>query len=433
MSQIEWGYSTKTGAARFASIGGVIALAAWSAWPHLLGFEAPAQLALIWLIPFVWLMTSSRSAAFALVGFYYLVAWRDAPFAMDRFNSGANSMAAFALWAVYALVQAAIWTLAWSESFKHRCWGLMVVLVLTNIPPLAAFTAPSPLISAGWLFPHVGWLGILLTLFSWPLIALLVREFRDRLLNDGEFRYERKDVCSLVPLISAFMFVGASVLLNIRANERDLNVYPLSIQAMQTKMHRYPSKEMDHVKRQIDLVASANKALDEDTNLVVFPQSIAGTWQPNMSWMWHDLAKRKTSPESELLVGFDMNEKDGWTDSALLFSGKDVEETHARITAPLGAWHPWQPIGHMPMRWLDDGIIKTQGVDLAVLFGFEELTLWPWMVTAWNAHSDHVQAVVLANQWFAADLNSNHAQALSSFAMARIWGWGLVRSVNRPD
>jgi len=83
------------------------------------------------------------------------------------------------------------------------------------------------------------------------------------------------------------------------------------------------------------------------------------------------------------------------------------------------------------MRWMDDGIIKTQGVDLAVFFCFEELTLWPWMVSAWNAQGDQVQAIVLANQWFATDLNSNYAQALSSRAMARIWGWGWVRSVNK--
>ena len=187
VGQIDWDYATRSGAGRFASMGAVIALAAWSAWPQFLGFEAPAQLALTWLIPLLWLMAGSRSDAFALVGFYYLVAWRDAPFAIVRFT-GVSWIAALAIWVMYALVQAIIWNLAWSASFKRRCWGLIAVLVITNIPPLAAFTAPTPLISAGWLFPSIGWTGLLLTVFSWPLMALVVRDLRDRLLRGGSFR-----------------------------------------------------------------------------------------------------------------------------------------------------------------------------------------------------------------------------------------------------
>jgi hypothetical protein len=385
--------------------------------------HASSQMLLTWLLPFLWLMCSSRSQAVAVVASYYFVAWFDMPIAAHRITGWPQSLGLSAL-TLYVCAVALIWAVAWTGPLVPRCIRFIVLLAVTNMPPLAAFSAPSQLLSAGWLFPNLGLYGLILCIVSWPCIALIF------LTNNKKIK--------TASIVVAVLLVATSITANV-AWEDSQNAGNLVVKNLDTQLPRYPTSKSEHFNRQLELVNLASGALGsaDSPNLVVLPESVGGVWQANIEWLWRSMTTEGTSPNKGLLVGFDIVESDDGAQSngAILFEANSVSTVHARIPMPVGGWHPWKSAGHMPMRWFDSGLIKSNKgtTSLAVVFCYEELLLWPWVVTAWNAGHEKIQVVVLANQWFASHLNSNSAQINASTAQARLWGWPITRSVNFPS
>jgi hypothetical protein len=396
------------------------AVSAYCSW-HL--DHSSSQMLLTWLLPFLWLMCTSRSQAVAVVATYYFVAWFDMPIAAHRIT-GWSQFLGFSLLTLYVSMLALIWAVAWTRPLVPRCIRFIALLVLTNLPPLAAFSAPSQLLSAGWIFPNLGFYGLIFCIISWPCIALI-------------FLTDNKQIRTGSIVVTALL-VTISITANV-AWERNQNAGNLEIQNLDTKLPRYPTGKSEHFNRQLELVNLASRALDAShaTNLVVLPESVGGVWQANIEWLWRAMTTEATSHNKGLLVGFDIvgSNDDAQSNGAILFEANSVSTVHARIPMPVGGWHPWKSAGHMPMRWFDSGLIKTnKGTkSLAVVFCYEELLIWPWVVTAWNVGNEKIQVVVLANQWFASHLNSNSAQKNASTAQARLWGWPITRSVNFPS
>ncbi len=396
------------------SVGAAIAYCAW----HL--DQTPSQMLLTWLIPFVWLTCTSRSQVVALIGAYHFVAWIDLPIAAQRITDWSQSLG-FGVLTVYICVLTLIWSVTWTRSLAPRCISLIALLTVTNLPPLAAFNAPSPLLSAGWLFPNLRFYGLIFCIVSWPFTALI-------------FLADNKKIRVASAFATALLFV-TSVVANI-AWEQNQNTGDLAVKNIDTQLPRYPTSKSEHFNRQLELVNLASRALGaaDSPNLVVLPESVGGVWQTNIEWLWKSMTTASTSPDNGLIVGFDIVDTDHeQSNSAILFEANSVRTVHARIPMPVGGWHPWRSAGHMPMRWFDSGLIKVGSTSLAVIFCYEELLMWPWIVTAWSAGDEKIQVVVLANQWFASNLNSNSAQKNASTAQARLWGWPITRSVNFPQ
>ena len=385
--------------------------------------QASSQILLTWLLPFLWLMCTSRSQAVAVVASYYVVAWFDMPIAAHRITGWSQSLG-FSLLELYVSTLALIWAVAWTRPLVPRCIRFIALLVVTNLPPLAAFSAPSQLLSAGWLFPNLGFYGLIFCIISWPCMALI-------------FLTDNKQIRT-----GSIVVMGLLVATSITANvawERNPNAGNIEVHNLDTRLPRYPTSKSEHFNRQLELVNFASRALgaSDSTNLVVLPESVGGVWQANIEWLWKAMTTERTSPDKGLLVGFDIAGSNDGTQSngAILFEANSISTVHARIPMPVGGWHPWESAGHMPMRWFDSGLVKTNNrtKSLAVVFCYEELLLWPWAVTAWSIGDEKIHVVVLANQWFASRLNSNNAQKNASTAQARLWGWPITRSVNFPS
>lgn len=396
-------------------------------------------LAVLWLLPIAWALCPSRGCASLFIGAYFLVVGRDIPAAIAQFTN-MPFLWAVALVILHALVMCIVWGVAWSGKPIRRTVGLGVVLLLTNTPPLVAIGFASPLLAAGWLFPSTGVWGLVLTFVSWCLAFACMSAMQSWWRYRAQYqRYQRRTMwhwAARWPLaVAAGLPTMLVVLLAVAIRTNLAFPYPAPVlgwQGVSTQLARYPLESLDaQYTRQTVLLDMARTAM-ESANVVVLPEEVGGVWQARMAWLWHGLTRAQ--PQKTLVVGFDVLDRPAlFSNRALVLqAGKVVDSVAARIPVPIGSWRPWaQP--HAPMRWFDDGLLTIQNTPVAVIFCYEELLLWPWLVSAVHAPpSTPPVALVMVNHWFAPTRSSiDDSQMRSSQAWARLWGWPVVRVVNK--
>ncbi|MDI9333740.1 MAG: hypothetical protein QM533_05130 [Cytophagales bacterium] len=398
-------------------LGGAIAALAWCA-------EETLALAILWLIPLLWLCSKERAQATALLIGYYAVTLIDVATVTERFK-GWSAWQCWVLYALYVGVCALLWVVCWHRCFKVRSALLGLVLLLTNLPPFGVFLPANPLVSAGAWWPATGTVGLLLAYLSWLLCAWTFQQ---------PYAMTKK----WMPVLTISTVIGFSLAWNYvvwskqdHSNDRHLNIV-----AIDTHLSQYPTGKLEHYSRHDQLLNVAAKYLDSDADVVVLPEAIGGLWQANIAWLWQDMGKRYAERSKTLIVGFSQSDADGYSNSALIF-GKDPQKTRARANIPIGGWQPWNKSQHQPIHLTESGLIKlttnqSAHMTIPVFFCWEEWTLWPWLASAWQQKGTPVQAISLVNHWFAQDLMLGSMQAKSAKAYARLFGWGLHRAVNKP-
>jgi apolipoprotein N-acyltransferase len=375
------------------------------------------QLAILWFVVMAWMLAPSRKAAFTLLFFYYLVTSRDGGEMIHRFAE-MNYLITWGIVITYAASIALLWMIAWQRRGFLRFIGLIVILIVTSIPPLGGLIYGSPLLSAGWLFPSMGFWGITLLIISWgSAYAFIV--FTN----------------STTKLIASTVFTCltlASVLMNINYQAPESK----PIYALNTKLPGYPYTVKDQFERHLKLGKMALEALHKtDSSIVVMPEGIGGLWLPDIAWLWEDVSQIYKRKNKTLIVGF-TTKPDQYANTAKIygFNPEKAEDVFAKAPAPLGSWRPWANI-HEPARWASPTTRTANGSILTFIFCWEELVPWPWLSAA-SAHSKAgskpTTLVIMANHWFAKDLDIGDAQARSTQAWSRLFGWPFQRVVNEP-
>ena len=392
------------------ALGSLIGVLAWVP----LGFTW--QLAVLWALVMAWLLAPSRKAAFTLFFFYYLVTSREVGQIIHRFT-GMNDFAAWGIVIAYSASIALLWTLAWQRRPLWRfCW-LVFVLIATSIPPLGGFIYGSPLLAAGWLFPGVGFVGIGLLLMSWGSVFA--------------FAVLPKSTTKTFATAAGGCLVVASVVANALNKEPDSTL----VFAMNTNFPLYPVKLEDQYDRHLELTKTALAALAQPYPTVVMPEEIGGFWQPRYAWLWEDVSKAYKVANKTLIVGFD-TKPDQYANTAKVFglNPDNASDVLAKVPAPIGGWKPWAVV-HAPVRWSSPATMTVYGHELTFIFCWEELVPWPWLAAAgFSGHDDQKprSVVVMANHWFAKDLDIGDSQARSTQAWSRLFGWSYLRVVNEP-
>lgn len=392
------------------AVGSLIGVLAWVP----LGFTW--QLAVLWALVMAWLLVPSREAAFTLFFFYYLVTSREVGQIIHRFT-GMNDFAAWGIAIAYSASIALLWTLAWQRRPLWRFCGLVFVLIATSIPPLGGFIYGSPLLAAGWLFPGVGFVGIGLLLMSWGSVFV--------------FAVLPKSTTKTFATAAAGCLVVASVVANAQYKEPDSNL----VYALNTNFPLYPVKLEDQYERHLELTKKALAALAQPYPTVVMPEEIGGFWQPRHAWLWEDVSKAYKAANKTLIVGFD-TKPDQYANTAKVFglNPDNASDVLAKVPAPIGGWKPWAVV-HAPARWSSPATMTVNGRELTFIFCWEELVPWPWLSAAGFASQHdqkHRSVVVMANHWFAKDLDIGDSQARSTQAWSRLFGWSYRRVVNEP-
>jgi apolipoprotein N-acyltransferase len=388
-------------------LGAVVAASAW------MPLNLPAQLGMLWFFVLCWSAVPSRLAAFELVMAYYAVTGRDVPMVIHRFTELPPASAAI-ITLLYSAAIAALWALAWKRDPLQRMLGLTVVLLVTTLPPLGGFIYGSPLLAAGWLFPGTGLWGIFMLVASWITAFYWFHESKPKYKT------------------TAATVFGALVLVSVVTNAQWRAPEAGFIYPVHTHLPRYPALLTEQYRRQLELTQTAMEALKQPLPVVVMPEEIAGTWQARYAWLWEEVNQAYLKEQKTLIVGFD-TKPDQYANTAKIFGKKPPNQIdiYARIPAPIGGWKPWSE-AHIPLRWTDTATADLQNSPVALFFCWEELLLWPWLVTALDRSEQPQNAIIMVNHWFTQGLDIGDAQARSSQAWARLFGWSHLRVVNTP-
>jgi hypothetical protein len=292
--------------------------------------------------------------------------------------------------------------------------GVAVGLLAGAVPPLGIFGMASPLLTAGAVFPALGFLGLALVYLFLFLASLL------------PLAGAKTQRAGTVGLVIVLLF-GA-----VRAVAYTLPDPPQSsIWALTSYYGPLPRTLPALFTRQDDLKSMVRQSILDGARLIVLPEGSDPQWDAGQAFYWSDVAALARRDHATVLLGAYINDdvmpqrnRDGLVDIA---TGKFYP---AQIPMPIGMWHPWR-LGSFPMRGATPGVPTVYGPALESIC-YEDLLLWPmaWQRALLALHGQRPALIVsAANQWFA-EQGASVAQTRSIHMQARIWGLPLMRAVN---
>lgn len=392
-----------------------------------------ALVSALWLLPVIWLLVPNRLSAACLFLGYFSSTLVEVPTVTQRFM-GWPYWQCLALYVAYVCLSASVWFVLWSKHLRTRIMLLAVILVATAIPPLGLAVAASPLLSSGALFPSFGMKGLALTYLSFVFGAMSYVEIKSRIRAKDKAAAQLTHFKYSIGLLTLSMLaLAANLQVHLKVNKD-----AFSIKVVNTHFDRYPHDKTAHYARQSELASKALDQLGGQNEIVVLPESIGGSWSKNNQWIWQSIGKQYRLHEKTLIVGFDVaNPAGGFDNSALVFGQGGLEDgmpriVSARLNLPVGGWRPWDQSTSQNLHLLHDGLLNVDKRWISIMFCWEEWTLWPWLVSAWQAQ-EITTVISLSNHWFAQDLKLPNMQEKSSNAWARLMGWALHRATNYPE
>jgi hypothetical protein len=354
------------------------------------------------LLPLIWRLADNRATAGGVALAYYLMAARDLPAGSAVFFGEGVSLG-IGLWLAVSLLLALPWFL-----LHGRTWmplRALLALVLVAVPPLGIIGWAHPLTGVGLLFPGGGGWALGLGLF---FLSISVRwpPFGFWMLLAG--------VLTPHPAIEAPAgWRGVETHWRMASGSRDL-VAQLERQQALTEV----------VKR------------DDQSKVLIFPETILGRWAAPSSWIWADTARQAQARGQTLILGAE------WTvDDAVFTRPEHFENIAGRLTAageleplyrqlmpiPVAMWRPWVNETAVP-AWFSPQIAQINGQSTAFLICYEQLLVWPVLVAM---SQDPKVLVGLSNDWWARETRVPAIQRSVMEAWARLFGTKLVISQNR--
>jgi len=361
------------------------------------------QLGLMVVLPLLWGASGSRRAAWAVATAYYLAITRGLPAGAGVFFGGAAADVAlgYGCWLLDALLLGGVWALLWGR--RARAWRAMAAVIILAVPPLGVLGWGSPLLGAGVWFPGLGLAGAAAMLGLIGAAAGLMGGSR-------------------VAGATAALLAGSALVANV-AYRRPAS--PAGWVGMNTHLGLLANSFMAHDRRQEVLVRLARRQLAAGARVVVFPESVAGTWTPAVAAQWRPVGALGYKRGRSVLVGA-YYWVGGW-DAGFAELGAHASALLSRQPIPISEYKPWDPAHSVHAHWWRPGIGHADGRRFGYLVCYEEVLVWPALLTA--AH--HPQVLVgVANDWWARGTHLPTLQHASAQAWARLIGVPLVSAVN---
>lgn len=389
----------------------------WLAW------RPNGAVALIAALPLLWALQPTRSRAALLWLGYFLCGSRDVAPVVARFFPGEPFTIGIALWVLDAVVLTLPWLLLWPND-RDRALSVAArtaaAIVLLTVPPIGCLAWLSPLLSSGVLFPGWGWFGLAAAVVLLASLAVVGHALRMNLSA-----VMRQHVIALVALLIAA--AGANLLYRQPAAPPDWV-------ALDTRFGQFPEERRAGFQRQQELMRAAREAIDAGAKVVILPEEVAGTWRTAVAYWWQPLDAYAQRRGATVLVGADVPVSPGLSEEAARFAdslvllGATQGIVSARQPIPLGSWRPWSDRSAVA-DLTGDGVLKLHGVRVAVSICYEDLLMWPVLVSFARPPQPQV-LVSVANSWFYEGLDSLWIQRRSVELLARLFGVPLLRAVN---
>ena len=370
-------------------LAGAIGAAAWG--------SSLAALALAPLAVSLWATRTTRLAAWLVMLAYYLAAARGLPFGAARFF-GNDTPAIFSalLWFGASLALSAPWACLWARQGFY--WRVPLALVLCTVPPVGLVGWANPATAAGVFFPALGWLGLV------AMVAALAA------------------LCYWPTRVGAALAVAALALAVVSSPAA-----PSWIQAHQTTYGGSGGAGRDFMRDYAANQSMIELAVSSKAPFVLFPETVAGLWTPATAELWEDAAAHLRATGRTALVGAEVPiEGTGRTRNALVFVGHHSGELVQRIPVPVSMWKPWADAG-TEANLFGDGIGQVNGKRAAVLVCYEQLLVWPMLLS--QAAGPEI-VIGAANDYWAAETSIPGIQTMTLRAWSRLFSVPLVVAVN---
>lgn len=370
-------------------LAGAIGAAAWG--------SSLAALALAPLAVSLWATRTNRLAAWLVMLAYYLAAARGLPFGAARFF-GNDTPAIFSalLWFGASLALSAPWACLWARQGYY--WRVPLALVLCTVPPVGLVGWANPATAAGVFFPALGWLGLV------AMVAALAA------------------LCYWPTRVGAALAVAALAGAMVSSPAA-----PSWIQAHQTTYGGSGGAGRDFMRDYAANQSMIELAVSSKAPFVLFPETVAGLWTPATAELWEDAAAHLRATGRTALVGAEVPiEGTGRTRNALVFVGHHSGELVQRIPVPVSMWKPWADAG-TEANLFGDGIGQVNGKRAAVLVCYEQLLVWPMLLS--QAAGPEI-VIGAANDYWAAETSIPGIQTMTLRAWSRLFSVPLVVAVN---
>lgn len=369
----------------FAIIAG--ALTGYVAWGHGFVFSI-FSIALL----FAYLRFPRRLPVFLFALSYYLSASRGLFVGTMHYYDGI--IVAFVVWFGAALLSSLAWGLVWHRQRKVRYFLLPVVLLIVSVPPIGYINWVNPLISAGTVFPGLGWYG-----FGF-LLAVVV-------LVDYLFDENRLISFAIVSVFLLFALDRPGPYLDDRfASVRTYFDYATDHNDFKSKFYRLEK-----------FVTLAN---DSNRSLVVLPENALGFF-------------------SEL----DMMVLDGLDHNKTVFAGANIDLPHSKLYANVlmkfknGHFKViyWQRVPVPVSMWgngakaylFENPVVVLDGIRAGVFICYEQLIALTYAQTLLK---DPQVLIGVSNLWWAKGTSIESIQLETMQLWSALFGVPYVFSVN---
>lgn len=356
-----------------------------------------AALALAPLVVALWASRQSRVAAWLVMLAYYLAAARGLPVgAAEFFGSDTPAVFSALLWLGASLLLSVPWACLWGRA--GYWWRLPVAVALCSIPPVGLVGWSNPAVAAGVFFPALGWVGLL------AMLAALA------------------GLCYWPARVGAGLAVVGLASVGFQAPGS-----PAWIEAHQTAYGGSGGAGRDLVRDYIANQRMIELAVTSAAPYVLFPETVAGVWTPETAELWDGPAARLRAAGRTALVGAEVPiPGTSKKRNALVFVGHESGELVQRIPVPVSMWKPWAGTG-TEAYLLGDGIGRVNGARVAVFICYEQLLVWPMLLS--QAQRPEI-IIGAANDYWAAGTSIPHIQTTTLRAWSRLFDLPLVVAMN---
>jgi hypothetical protein len=354
------------------------------------------------LIIWIWAHSPNKLAAFNALFAYYLAASHGLltganvffhnPFVLPSWWTG------IAVWIVPNLVLAAVWGMLWSVS--QQGIRLIFLLVLISLPPLGIIGWANPLTAAGALFPSTGWVGLIL------LIIFLVT-----LAQTSDLRF-------VIPFILTSFVMNITQTKSLEAiNWHGIDTYYLPSKTLYDEFRRMHSLQSRIEKESLS---------SPEGTIFLLPEAVGGDWNVNAIW-WDKIAQQLKARRQTALIGVNHREKEHSLINKLTSIGFNQNiEFFNRVPVPLGMWRPYRDDSTKAFWWAS-GIAKMQNKKIASLICYEQLLIWPVLISM-AAQPDIL--IGASNDWWARRTTIPDIQRHVTLTWGRLFQIPVVYAAN---
>jgi hypothetical protein len=378
------------------------------------------------MLPLLWLMTPSRTAAFTLAAAYHLAVVRFLPdFAGTWFKS---EWVGAGYWIALGLFSGVVWAAFWPRrsTTPRVLLAVVGVLAFTLATPAAAVIPGHPIVGWGFLAPRTAWVGVALMFVATATVGWLLCVGLPRWKPQGR-------------VVSAAVLVLLLTLAWVKGEipRPDAGRIAGKVGGIQTQLGGFPAYGSLEVGERLVRLGAATRSLaggEDSIDTVVFPEGIIGIYDPTLYPVLKiEIGDPIRESGQTVILGADVGlRRNRFENAALIFRPDGTSASiAARQTVPFAQWQPWDSEMHFPANWLATSTVNVGGgIRARIMFCHEE---WmPILHLLSEAREDHQLVIALANLWAAQDPLATFLQGVHTEGMANLFGRRWVRSVNLP-